>query len=89
MLLQLLQCYINIVIVMQIRFIVFVVVMYYDILTDFFDNPMIIVNVNVCQVRRQGCSIGTHGVLTKALSCAFRITSIWKKFCLGGPSEVM
>ena len=69
MLLQLLQCYINIVIEMQIRLIVVVVVvvMYYDILTDFFYNPMIIVNVNVCQVRRQGCSIGTHGVLTKAL----------------------
>lgn len=79
MLLQLLQCYINIVIVMQIRLIlvvVVVVVMYYDILTDSLDNPMIIVNVNVCQVRRQGCSIGTHGVLTKALSCTFRITSI-------------
>lgn len=75
MLLQLLQCYINIVIEMQIRLIV-VVAMYYDILTDLFDNPMIIVNVNVCQVRRQGCSIGTHGVLTKALSCTFRITSI-------------
>ena len=76
-LLQLLQCYINIVIVMQIRLIlVVVVVMYYDILTDSLDNPMIIVNVNVCQVRRQGCSIGTHGVLTKALSCTFRITSI-------------
>ena len=53
---------------MQIRLIVVVVVvMYYDILTDLFDNPMIIVNVNVCQVRRQGCSIGTHGLLTKAL----------------------
>lgn len=71
MLLQLLQCYINIV---KIRLIV--VVMYYEILTDLFDNPMIIVNANVCQVRRQGCSIGTHGVLKKALSCTFRITSI-------------
>ena len=71
MLSKLLQCCINI--VLDVRIVV-VVVMYYDILTDLFDNPMII----VCQVciRRQGCSIGTHGVLTKVLSCTFKITRI-------------
>ena len=57
---------------MRIVVVVVVVVMYYDILTDLFDNPMII----VCQVCRQGCSIGTHEVLTKVLSCSFKITRI-------------